>query len=61
MIHMEECVYDGEVDEEGRACGYGHAEGDDGTMYAGTFVDDRLEGKGKFKNFLMIYDSEFYG
>ena len=39
-----ECDYKGQVDAEGRACGYGEAKNKFGAPYNGMFMNDKLHG-----------------
>ena len=39
--------YEGEIDEDGLACGFGVADTGDGWTYVGTFFNDKFEGIGE--------------
>ena len=46
-IGYEKCEYEGEVDDQEKACGKGKAKHEYGDVYEGTFYDGKLHGIGK--------------
>ena len=47
-----EYSYSGELDSDGKACGYGIAVSDDTETLSGTFLNNKIHGIGKFLYFV---------